>query len=73
MRRLAQPHFILFIMIFFFCSIANNQATIMTLEKKNMMLDERLFEKMHTIYKRMFLEKKLTNQLLKEYYKYHNF
>lgn len=73
MRRLAQPHFILFIIIFFFCSIANNQATIITIEKENIILDELLFEKMRIHYKRMFLEKKLTNQLLNEYYMYYNF
>ena len=73
MKRLAQPHLILFVIIFFFCNIANNQATIAEIEKENLILDDLILNKMRDTYQDMFRNKKLSNQLLKEYYMYYNF
>jgi hypothetical protein len=73
MKRLAQPHLILFVIIFFFCNIANEQATIVELEKENIILDDLMLNKMRDTYREMFIKKKLSNQLLVEYYKYYNF
>jgi hypothetical protein len=73
MKRLAQPHLILFVIIFLFCNIANHQATITEIEKANLILDDLMLDSMRKTYREMYQKKKLSNQLLVEYYKYYNF